>query len=101
MTAAGLHSLSSQTKTMLQRLEQPVHIVFFHSHQMGETVEKLSIPASKTKAGSVDHFLSCSTGWAFPCHPKSLEAGIRFLEISSAIKPEPGYPFEFGSTFAR
>ena len=34
-------------------------------------------------------------------HPKSLETGIRFLEISSAIKPEPGYPFEFGSSFAR
>ena len=46
-------------------------------------------------------FFSCSTSWAFPCRPKSLETGVRFLEISSAIKPEPGYPFEFGSSFAR
>ena len=34
MTAASLYSLSSQTKAMLQRLEQPVHIIFFHSHQI-------------------------------------------------------------------
>ena len=71
------------------------------SLEMRETVEKLSVPASNKKSGSIDHFFSCSTGWAFPRHPKSLEAGIRFLEISSAIKPEPGYPFEFGSSFAR
>ncbi|SVA69350.1 uncharacterized protein METZ01_LOCUS122204, partial [marine metagenome] len=45
MTAAGLHSLSDQTVSMLQRLEQPVHVVFFHSHQMGETVERYELMA--------------------------------------------------------
>src|SRR5262245_45893782 len=30
MTTAGLFSLSQQTKDMLQRLDKPVHITFFH-----------------------------------------------------------------------
>jgi multisubunit Na+/H+ antiporter MnhB subunit len=32
LSAAGLHSLSGQTVTMLKRLEKPVHIVFFTIH---------------------------------------------------------------------
>ena len=48
MTEAGLHSLSDQTVSMLQRLEQPVHVVFFHSHQMGETVERYELMAKQT-----------------------------------------------------
>ena len=54
MTVAGLHSLSSQTKTMLQRLEKPVHIVFFHSHQMGETVERYKLFAQQSDMVTVE-----------------------------------------------
>ena len=54
MTEAGLHSLSDQTVSMLQRLEQPVHVVFFHSHQMGETVERYELMAKQTGNVSVE-----------------------------------------------
>ena len=54
MTEAGLHSLSDQTVSMLQRLEQPVHIVFFHSHQMGETVERYELIAKQTDNVTVE-----------------------------------------------
>ena len=54
MTEAGLHSLSDQTVSMLQRLEQPVHIVFFHSHQMGETVERYELMAKQTDNVTVE-----------------------------------------------
>ena len=54
MTDAGLHSLSDQTVSMLQRLEQPVHIVFFHSHQMGETVERYELLAKQTDNVTVE-----------------------------------------------
>ena len=54
MTEAGLHSLSDQTVSMLQRLEQPVHVVFFHSHQMGETVERYELMAKQTDNVSVE-----------------------------------------------
>jgi hypothetical protein len=39
MTEAGLHSLSKPVVTMLQRLDKPVHITFFHDPMMRETVE--------------------------------------------------------------
>ena len=54
MTDAGLHSLSDQTVSMLQRLEQPVHIVFFHSHQMGKTVERYELMAKQTDNVTVE-----------------------------------------------
>lgn len=46
LTEAGLHSLSEQTVTMLERLEKPVHIVFFHDPLMRETVERYELMAA-------------------------------------------------------
>jgi ABC-type uncharacterized transport system involved in gliding motility auxiliary subunit len=39
MTTTGVYSLSEQTKQMLNRLEKPVHVTFFHDPMMRETVE--------------------------------------------------------------
>src|SRR6185503_3948607 len=39
LTEAKLYSLSPQTISMLQRVDKPVHIVFFHDPLMRETVE--------------------------------------------------------------
>ena len=41
-------SLSAPTITMLQRLERPVHIVFFHDPMMRETVELYELIARQT-----------------------------------------------------
>jgi ABC-type uncharacterized transport system involved in gliding motility auxiliary subunit len=54
MTQAGLHSLSGQTNKMLQRLERPVHIVFFHSHQMREVVERYELFAKQSDRVTVE-----------------------------------------------
>ena len=48
MTTAGLYSLSQQTKDMLQRLDKPVHITFFHDPMMRETVELYQLMAAQT-----------------------------------------------------
>jgi len=48
MTTAGLFSLSQQTKDMLQRLDKPVHITFFHDPMMRETVELYQLMAAQT-----------------------------------------------------
>ncbi|MFZ9962366.1 MAG: DUF7088 domain-containing protein, partial [Burkholderiales bacterium] len=39
MTDAHRHSLSKKTTDMLERLETPVHITFFHDQLMTETVD--------------------------------------------------------------
>ncbi len=39
LTAAKLHSLSEQSITMLERLDKPVHIVYFHDARVRATVE--------------------------------------------------------------
>lgn len=54
MTEAGLHSLSEQTVSMLQRLEKEVHIVFFHSHQMGETMGRYQLMANQSDKVTVE-----------------------------------------------
>lgn len=54
MTEAGLHSLSEKTVAMLERLETPVHIVFFHNHLMGESVELYQQFADHTDKVTVD-----------------------------------------------
>jgi len=46
MTTAGLFSLSPQTEQMLQRLDKPVQITFFHDPMMRETVELYQLMAS-------------------------------------------------------
>src|SRR5262249_30791564 len=45
MTAAGLYSLSRQTRTVLERLESPVRIVFFYDQGMREARELLELYA--------------------------------------------------------
>ena len=56
MTTAGLFSLSQQTKDMLQRLNKPVHITFFHDPMMRETVELYQLMAAQTGKVTVDFY---------------------------------------------
>jgi ABC-type uncharacterized transport system involved in gliding motility auxiliary subunit len=56
MTEAKLYSLSEQTVTMLQRLESPVHIVFFHDPLMRETVELYELIARQTDKVTVEFY---------------------------------------------
>jgi ABC-type uncharacterized transport system involved in gliding motility auxiliary subunit len=48
LTEAGQHSLSAPTVAMLQRLEKPVHIVFFHDPLLRRTVELYELIAAQT-----------------------------------------------------
>lgn len=54
LTKAGLYSLSDQTVTMLERLEKPVHIVFFHDPLMRETVERYELMAAHSDRVTVE-----------------------------------------------
>ncbi len=54
LTEAGLHSLSEQTVTMLERLEKPVHITFFHDPLMRETVERYELMAAHSARVTVE-----------------------------------------------
>lgn len=56
MTEMGRFSLSDQTVTMLERLEKPVHIVFFHDPLMRETVELYELIAGQTDKVSVEFY---------------------------------------------
>ena len=48
LTEAGQHSLSAPTVTMLQRLEKPVHIVFFHDPLLRRTVDLYELIAAQS-----------------------------------------------------
>lgn len=54
MTEAGLYSLSKDTVAVLERLERPVDVVFFHNHLMGETVNLYRLIAAQTEKVSVE-----------------------------------------------
>ena len=54
LTQAGLHSLSEQTTTMLERLQKPVHVVFFHDPLMQKTVELYQLMADQTDQLTVE-----------------------------------------------
>jgi len=54
MTESGQFSLSEQTVHMLQRLDKPVHITFFHDPLMRETVEFYGLIASQTDQVTVE-----------------------------------------------
>jgi len=54
MTESGHFSLSEQTVQMLQRLDKPVHITFFHDPLMRETVEFYGLIASQTDQVTVE-----------------------------------------------
>lgn len=56
MTEAKVYSLSPQTVTMLQRLEKPVHITFFHDPLMRETVELYEMMAARTDRIRLDFY---------------------------------------------
>jgi ABC-type uncharacterized transport system involved in gliding motility auxiliary subunit len=56
MTEAELYSLSPQTVNMLQRLEKPVHITFFHDRMMRETAELYALMARQTDKVTVEFF---------------------------------------------
>ena len=54
MTTAGLYSLSPQVETMLERLDKPVHITFFHDPQMQETVDLYRLIVAETDRVTID-----------------------------------------------
>ena len=54
MTTARLHSLSPQSITLLQRIDKPVHIVFFHDPMMREAVELYELVARQNKRITVE-----------------------------------------------
>ena len=56
LTDEGLHSLSEQTAAMLERIEKPVHIVFFHDPLLRPTVELYELIAAQTPLVTVDFY---------------------------------------------
>ncbi len=50
------HSLSEQTATMLQHIENPVHIIFFHDSRMRETIERYKLVAAQNDKITVEFF---------------------------------------------
>ena len=56
MTEAELYSLSPATVNMLQRLEKPVHITFFHDRMMRETAELYGQMARQTDKVTVEFY---------------------------------------------
>lgn len=54
LTEAKLHSLSPQSVTMLQRVDRPVHIVFFHDPMMRETLELYELIARQNQRITVE-----------------------------------------------
>lgn len=56
MTEGDLYSLSSETVDMLESLENPVHITFFHDPMMRDTVDFYHLIASKSAKVTVEFF---------------------------------------------
>jgi hypothetical protein len=56
LTATGEHSLSESTVTMLERLDRPVRIVFFHDPMMRNTVELYGLIAAQTPRVTVEFY---------------------------------------------
>jgi ABC-type uncharacterized transport system involved in gliding motility auxiliary subunit len=54
MTEGDLYSLSAETADMLESLETPVHISFFHDPMMRDTVEFYQLIASKSDQVTVE-----------------------------------------------
>jgi ABC-type uncharacterized transport system involved in gliding motility auxiliary subunit len=54
LTEAQIYSLSPQTVTMLQKVDRPVHIVFFHDPKMRETVELYELVARQNRLISLE-----------------------------------------------
>lgn len=56
LSATKEHSLAEQTVTMLERLDEPVHITFFHDSGMRETVELYKLVSQQTDKVTVDFY---------------------------------------------
>ena len=56
LTESGLYSLSAPTIAMLEKLDRPVHIVFFGDPMMRETVELYELVAKQTPRVTVEFF---------------------------------------------
>ena len=54
MTEGNFYSLSDETAEMLETIETPVHITFFHDPMMRETVEFYQLIASKSEKVTVE-----------------------------------------------
>jgi CBS domain-containing protein len=53
-TEAGLHSLTDKSISVLERLEEPVHVVFFHNHLMQTSIRLYELIASQTEKITVE-----------------------------------------------
>ena len=56
LTDEGLHSLSEQTVAMLERIDKPVHVVFFHDPLLRPTVELYELIAAQSPLVTVDFY---------------------------------------------
>ena len=54
MTRAGLYSLSDKSVAVLERLEKPVHVVFFHNHLMAATMDRYRLIAARSDNVTVE-----------------------------------------------
>ena len=54
LTRAGLYSLSEKSVAVLQRLEKPVHIVFFHNHLMEDAISRYRLIAAQSDRITVE-----------------------------------------------
>jgi hypothetical protein len=56
LTSSQRYSLSAPTVTMLEKLDRPVHVVFFHDPMMRETVELYELIAKRTPRVTVEFY---------------------------------------------
>jgi ABC-type uncharacterized transport system involved in gliding motility auxiliary subunit len=56
LTTAGLYSLSKETRAVLDRVDKPVRIVFFHDRQMREAKELLQLYARYSDKLAVEFY---------------------------------------------
>ena len=56
LSSTGAYSLAEPTVTMLQRLDRPVRVVFFHDPMMRETVELYQLMAAQSPRLSVEFY---------------------------------------------
>ena len=56
MTETGEHSLAQETIAVLQKLDAPVQVTFFHDPMMRETVERYELMAGQTDKLTVEYF---------------------------------------------
>jgi ABC-type uncharacterized transport system involved in gliding motility auxiliary subunit len=94
LTSTGIYSLSAPTVTMLKRLQNPVHIVFFHDPLMRDTVELYQLMAAQTPRVTVEFYdpminpaQARMLGVSF-AGTAVMESGGRRLQVSGAIESD-------------